>query len=130
MNKELAAKGLKPVQDQSINPFAKRVRKMRFDGMGLEPIPEQSKAKFKVNKPAKPVAAKKSARPSAAGSAALRKANPDAGRKKPVVKKAAPKKKSATKKVTRSHKDTKSYNVRISVVSGTKRKSWCFANRL
>ena len=95
-NKKLAARGLKPSQDQSMNPFAKRVRKgTGFDGIGLEPIPKQSKAKFKVNKPAKPVAAKKSARPSAAGSAALRKANPDAGRKKPSVKKAAPKKAAA-----------------------------------
>jgi len=93
MNKEFAAKGFKPVQDQSINPFAKRVRKIRFDGMGLEPIPKKAAPVKKVSN--KPIAAKKSARPSAAGSAALRKANPDAGRKMPVVKKAAPKKAAA-----------------------------------
>ena len=93
-NKKLAARGLKPSQDQSINPFAKRVRKgTGFDGIGLEPIPKKATPVKKVSN--KPIAAKKSARPSAAGSAALRKANPDAGRKKPAVKKAAPKKAAA-----------------------------------
>lgn len=40
--------------------------------------------------------------------------------KKVVAKKVAPIKKAATKKVTGSHKDTKSHNVNIRVVSGTK----------
>lgn len=93
-NKKLASKGFKPLQDQGQNPFAKRVRKNAGGGMVLlEPIPKKAAPVKKVSN--KPVAAKKSARPSAAGSAALRKANPEIGRKKPVVKKAAPKKASA-----------------------------------
>lgn len=38
--------------------------------------------------------------------------------KKKAVKKAAPKKKAATKKAVSTHKDTKSHNVNIKVVSG------------
>jgi len=38
-----------------------------------------------------------------------------------AVKKAAPKKKAATKKPTSIHKDSKSHNVKISVVSGTEK---------
>lgn len=45
-----------------------------------------------------------------------------APKKKAAVKKAVPKKKAAVKKVTGSHKDTKSHNVNIKVVSGAKKK--------
>jgi len=52
--------------------------------------------------------------------ASVKKAAPKkkAAVKKVVAKKSAPKKKAATKKITGSHKDTKSHNVNIRVVSG------------
>ena len=58
---------------------------------GMNPVNITS-VKFRVNKDGMTAAAKKSARPSSAGSAALRKANPEIGKKKAIVKKAAPKK--------------------------------------
>jgi len=57
---------------------------------------------------------------------AVKKAAPKkkAAVKKAAVKKSAPKKKAAPKKVTGSHKDTKSHNVNIRVVSGDAIGEW------
>jgi hypothetical protein len=84
----------------------------------------------KKTAPKKKAAVKKAAPKKKAASkkkAAVKKVAP---KKKAVVKKAEPKKKVVPKKITGSHKDTKSHNVNIRVVSGIGKISSEFINDL
>jgi len=93
----------------------------------LKQITTKAKALYKSGKYAKWTDAIKAASKQTASVGATKKKNAKksvkkVAKKKTAVKKAAPKKKAATRNYG-SHKDTKSHNVKISVMSGSSQKA-------